>query len=86
MRFFDLRTLSILLATVATAVTADRAIACSVCFGDPNSPLVQGARAGILALAGLVYLVLIAIAAVAGVWTVRARRLAAADSKRPAQG
>ncbi|NOS99567.1 MAG: hypothetical protein HOP29_02960 [Phycisphaerales bacterium] len=62
------------------ALSGSVARACSVCFGDPNSGLVKGAKAGVIVLAGIVYGVLFLMTAVAGTWIRRARRLAAADS------
>lgn len=50
--------------------------ACSVCFGDPNSGLVRGAKAGVIVLAGIVYGLLFLMTAVVGSWIRRARRLA----------
>lgn len=49
--------------------------ACSVCFGDPNSPIVHGAKAGVAVLLGIVGAVLCGIGAVAIYWVRRARLL-----------
>jgi len=49
--------------------------ACSVCFGDPNSPMVHGAKAGVVVLLGIVCGVLGGILAVAVFWIRRARLL-----------
>ena len=49
--------------------------ACSVCFGDPSSSLVEGAKAGILFLAGVIYVQIMLIGAVAGYFGLRARKL-----------
>ena len=49
--------------------------ACSVCFGDPNSPIVHGAKAGVAVLRGIVGAVICGIAAVAIYWVRRARLL-----------
>ncbi len=38
------------MATVALLVVPHLALACPVCFGNPNSPQTKGAQAGILAL------------------------------------
>jgi len=49
--------------------------ACSVCFGDPNSDLVQGARAGIIFLGVMVYGLLMMIGGVGAFWYLRAKKL-----------
>ena len=51
--------------------------ACAVCFGDPDSSLTQGAKAGILILLGVIGTVLTTIAGVALFWVRRARLLQA---------
>ena len=56
------------------AVSAPAA-ACSVCYGDPDSPMVQGTKAGVLFMAGLIYTQIMLMGGVAAVWVVRARRL-----------
>lgn len=50
---------------IAAAVAAcpGVALACSTCFGDPNSPMTKGMNVGILALLFIVGLVLGAICA-----------------------
>ena len=54
--------------------------ACSVCFGDPNSSLTQGAKAGVILLLAVVGIVLGGIVAVALFWAHRARMLDAAQA------
>jgi len=49
--------------------------ACAVCFGDPNSPMVTGAKMGVAFLLGVVLLVLGAIVGVGFFWAHRARLL-----------
>ena len=49
--------------------------ACSVCFGDPKSPLTLGAKAGVFFLLGVVGFVLAAIFAVCLFWMRRAKLL-----------
>ncbi len=60
-------------------------LACSVCFGDPNSSMTKGAMMGVLFLLGVVLFVLGAIASVAVVWTRRARpeALASGTPRKP---
>ena len=50
--------------------------ACAVCFGDPNSPLVKGAAAGVLVLVGVISVVLLGVAGTGMFWVHRSRRLA----------
>lgn len=50
-------------------------LACSVCFGDPNSYLAKGALAGVFLLLGVVVFVLAGIAVTALTWARRAKRL-----------
>jgi len=57
--------------------------ACSVCFGDPDSDMAKGAVSGVLFMIGVISCVLVGIASVAGVWIVRARRLARQFSGAP---
>jgi hypothetical protein len=77
---------------IAGALLLDRsaALACAVCFGDPNSSLTQGAKAGILLLLGITATVLGGIVAVTLYWIRRARMLeaarAGAESAVGAQG
>lgn len=63
--------------TVALLSTAwARALAaCPLCFGDPASDMVKGAKAGVLFLLVVVGGLLVAIAAIARRWTLRARAL-----------
>ena len=51
------------------------ALACAVCFGDPDSAVTQGAKAGILVLLGVIGTVLVGIAGIALFWIRRARAL-----------
>ncbi len=51
-------------------------LACSTCFGDPSSEMVEGAKAGVIVLAVVVYGVVFSMVGVVGVWTFRARKLA----------
>jgi len=48
----------IALAAIALVLTAaDRALACSVCFGDPNSQITKGVESGVWFLLGIIGLV-----------------------------
>jgi hypothetical protein len=70
---------TLVVGTALLGIAADVASACSVCFGDPSSGMVKGAKAGVLMLAVLVYVVLIGMAGTAGLWIVRSRRIAIAQ-------
>ncbi len=54
---------------------AQPALACSVCFGDPNSLLSQGAQAGMLVLLGVIAVVLTGLASLLIFWMRRAANL-----------
>ena len=66
--------LAILMALV-TLSSAQPALACSVCFGDPNSSMTQGVQAGMLVLLGVVGVVLTLLAALVIFWMRRAAHL-----------
>ena len=51
-------------------------VACSVCFGDPNSSETKGVIAAILFLLVVVFCVLGGITATAWVWARRAKQIA----------
>ncbi len=50
-------------------------VACSVCFGDPQSPITRGTLAGVFFLLIVVLTVLGAIACTGWVWARRAKKL-----------
>ncbi|MHC4065928.1 MAG: hypothetical protein ACYSUI_15715 [Planctomycetota bacterium] len=64
----------ILPGVAAALLCGETARACSVCFGDPDSTMAQGALSGVLVLGGVVVGVLAGIAATALCWMVKARR------------
>lgn len=72
MKKYSLRILAVL---VVSLVFVQDLWACSVCFGDPNSPIVHGAKAGVAVLLGIVGLVICGIVGVAFYWIRRARLL-----------
>jgi hypothetical protein len=53
--------------------------ACPICFGDPNSALTLGAKAGVFFLLGVVVVVLGAIVGVGIFWARRARLMEVQD-------
>ncbi len=74
------RRLLVLVALAHPVFFAELAEACSVCAGDPESSMTQGAMRGVLALGIIVYGVLFGMGGLAITWFVRARRLAASES------
>ena len=70
-----------ILACLAVASSAQPAIACSVCYGDPNSALAKGVNAGVLVLGGVVSVMLLMIASVFVSWMRRAAALEGADAR-----
>ncbi len=64
------------MAVLASVLMWRPAHACSVCFGDPNSPLVKGAAMGVLVLGGVIGFVLTGVAGTCLFWLHRSRRLA----------
>lgn len=63
-----------LMAALAGLGFVDIAQACSVCQGDPNSKLVQGAQAGVLLMAITTYVLLLGMAALVASWFIRQNR------------
>ena len=63
----------------------DAANACAVCYGNPDSAMVQGAASGVLFLAGVIYTLLFGFVGIAVFWTLRARklRMSQSDSGNP---
>ena len=73
-----------ILASLGALLSAQPVLACSVCFGDPNSAMTLGAQAGVLVLLGVVGVVLTGIASLLIFWMRRAanlERLASADER-----
>ena len=70
--------LAILLIALASLLTAQPALACSVCAGgDPSASMNQGLQAAMLVLLGVVYLLLAGLASLFLFWMRRAARLEA---------
>lgn len=67
------------------ALMAKPLFACAVCFGNPESDMVKGAKAGVLVMLVVVYAVVLTMVSIAGCWFVRARRLAAAKADPSSQ-
>ncbi len=64
-----------ILACLGVLLSAEPVLACSVCYGDPNSAMSHGARAGVLVLLGVVGVVLLGFASVMIFWMRRAANL-----------
>ncbi len=60
---------------IGALVGAQPALACAVCYGEPGSPMVAGAQAGVLVLLGVVVAVLTGFASLLVFWMRRASRL-----------
>ena len=77
-----------ILACLGVLLSAQPVLACSVCYGDPNSAMNQGAQAGVLVLLGVVATVLTGVASLLIFWMRRAARLEgqadAVEEARPA--
>ena len=67
--------LSRLVPVWAAFMLCDQALACAVCFGDPNSDLAKGAVAGVVLLGSVIFCVLLGIAGTAFHWSRKARRM-----------
>lgn len=66
-----------ILACLGALLSAEPVLACSVCYGDPNSAMHQGAQAGVLVLLGVVGVVLTGLASLLLFWVRRAAQLEA---------
>ena len=64
-----------LTALMGCILASPEAFACSVCFGDPESPMSQGVVWGVVAMIGVVGFVLIGVAGTGLFWLHRSRRL-----------
>ena len=73
-----------ILVCLAALLTAQPVLACSVCYGDPNSAMTHGAQAGVLVLLGVVGVVLTGLVSLLVFWMRRAanlERLVSADER-----
>ncbi len=64
-----------ILACLGAVLNAQPVLACAVCYGDPNSAMSHGARAGVLVLLGVVGVVLLGLASMLIFWMRRAANL-----------
>ena len=80
MSYRRLKSSALAILTSAVALLgAQPALACSVCAGDPNSALSQGAQAGMLVLLGVIGVVLTGLASLLIFWMRRAANLRALE-------
>ena len=68
---------------MAFSAETSRAVACAVCYGDPESPLAKGTTAGVLFLMGVIGSVLVTIAGTGIYWMHRSRRIAHIENANP---
>ncbi len=66
---------SIFLIPACLGLSPMSAMACAVCYGDPDSLMAKGAVSGILVLAGVIAAVLTGVAGTGVFWIYRSRRL-----------
>ena len=64
-----------LLVCLVALLIAQPALACSVCYGDPDSAMAKGAKAGVLVLLGVVSVVLLWVGSLLLFWRRRAANL-----------
>ena len=64
-----------ILACLGALLNAQPVLACSVCYGDPNSAMSHGARAGVLVLLGVIGVVLLGLASMLIFWMRRVANL-----------
>ncbi len=64
-----------ILVCLGALLSAQPALACSVCYGDPNSAMSQGAQAGVIVLLGVVGVVLTGLTSLLLFWMRRAAKL-----------
>jgi hypothetical protein len=64
-----------ILACLVVLLGAQPALACAVCYGDPNSAMTHGAQAGVLVLLGVIGAVLTGFASLLIFWMRRASNL-----------
>ena len=64
-----------LLVCLGALLIAEPALACSVCYGDPDSGMAKGAKAGVLVLLGVVSMVLLWVGSLLLFWRRRAANL-----------
>ena len=71
---------SVVVATAIVSAAPTDAWACSTCFGDPDSLMAKGTRAGVFVLVGFIGFVLSGVAGVGVFWFHRSRQLRFANS------
>jgi len=64
----------------STAFLPSQALACAVCFGDPDSDMAKGATAGVMFMVGVTGMMLLGIAGLGLTWIRRSRQLVKAQA------
>ena len=75
------RTSLTILAGLGMVLNASPVLACSVCYGDPNSAMNQGAQAGVLVLLGVIGVVLGLFVSMLIFWARRAAQIQSVDDE-----
>ena len=83
-RRFPSMPLVVLIGASALIWQAETVWACSVCFGDPESPMAKGVVAGVLVLVGVIGMVLLGVVGTGLSWVSRSRALARLEDTDPA--
>lgn len=76
------RPILVVLFAAVCACARREALACAVCFGDPESNMTQSALLGVYFLGAVIGGLLICIASFAVRWTLRARAIAAREAQQ----
>lgn len=80
MRTAPWRSWAFLLTIVLLRAAEPQVLACSVCFGDPESAMAKGAVMGVLTLGGIIGSVLLMIVGTGAFWLHRSMKLARASN------
>jgi formate hydrogenlyase subunit 3/multisubunit Na+/H+ antiporter MnhD subunit len=67
--------IALFLTGLATLLSEQDSLACSVCAADPDSAMGQGVQAGVIVLLAVIGAVLAGLASLLGFWIRRAHRL-----------
>ncbi len=75
----------VVLVGASAILQAETVWACSVCFGDPESPMAKGVVAGVLVLVSVVGAVLLGVVGTGLFWVNRSRALDRLEDTGPTQ-
>lgn len=80
LRAFPMLSVALIFAVaVVVLASAGDAVACAVCYGDPDSPMTKGIVAGVWVLLGCIFTLLTGFASMFLYWMSRSRRLSALE-------